>query len=273
MEIASFSGALGAVLYAIFIVVCVYVYVSLVRQIAARPFSLAGDPAVRSFGVPEIGLALVLVAFFLWSVVLSMYGERRRVGFQEILAGLYFVIGLLVFLVAFLRLRGLDLNMLAGFSRLSLRRSIGIGLILLVSAYPLIYLGDTIMRLFTGTDSESNRQQLIEFFSGSETFGQRVVIIFLAVMVAPIAEEFIFRFFLYGVMRRYLGRFLGVILTSFLFAAVHTHLPTFGALFILGACFTVAYEWSGSILVPMTMHALFNSVTLTLLAFPETFPQ
>jgi membrane protease YdiL (CAAX protease family) len=31
----------------------------------------------------------------------------------------------------------------------------------------------------------------------------------------------------------------------------------------------VAYEWSGSILVPMMMHALFNAVTLTALAFPD----
>jgi membrane protease YdiL (CAAX protease family) len=44
-------------------------------------------------------------------------------------------------------------------------------------------------------------------------------------------------------------------------------------LFVLGSCFTIAYEWSGSILVSMTMHALFNSVSLALLAFPELFPQ
>jgi membrane protease YdiL (CAAX protease family) len=36
---------------------------------------------------------------------------------------------------------------------------------------------------------------------------------------------------------------------------------------VLGSCLAIAYEWSGSILVPMTMHALFNSVTLVGLAF------
>jgi len=44
-------------------------------------------------------------------------------------------------------------------------------------------------------------------------------------------------------------------------------------LFVLGTCFTIAYEWSGSILVAMTMHSLFNSVTLIVLAFPEIIPQ
>jgi membrane protease YdiL (CAAX protease family) len=95
----------------------------------------------------------------------------------------------------------------------------------------------------------------------------------MAVAVAPVAEEFIFRFFLYGVFKRYFGKLPGLVLNASLFAAVHTHLPSFAPLFVLGSCFTIAYEWSGSILVSMTMHALFNSLTLTLLAFPQTLVQ
>ena len=91
--------------------------------------------------------------------------------------------------------------------------------------------------------------------------------------IAPIVEEFVFRFFLYGVVRRYLGRSVGLAANSLLFAAVHAHVPSAAPLFVLGACFTIAYEWSGSILVPMAMHALFNSLTLTFLAFPELFQQ
>ena len=99
------------------------------------------------------------------------------------------------------------------------------------------------------------------------------MIIIFAVAVAPAAEEFLFRFFLYGVLKRYFGRFFGLTANALLFAAVHTHLPSFAPLFVLGSCFTIAYEWSGSILVSMTMHALFNSVSLTLLAFPDLFSQ
>src|SRR5437764_820140 len=53
-------------------------------------------------------------------------------------------------------------------------------------------------------------------------------------------------------------------------AAVHVALPSFAPLFALGICFTLAYEWSGSLLVSMTMHAIFNAITLLALAFPET---
>ncbi len=73
--------------------------------------------------------------------------------------------------------------------------------------------------------------------------------------------------------KRYLGWFLALIATALLFAVVHTHLPSLAALFVLGACLTIAYEWSGSILVSMVMHSFFNAVMLTILAFPETFPQ
>ena len=74
-------------------------------------------------------------------------------------------------------------------------------------------------------------------------------------------------------MKRYLGRVVGIVVSALLFAAVHAHLPSFAPLFVLGACFAIAYEWSGSILVPMTMHACFNAITLTALAFPELNPQ
>ena len=49
--------------------------------------------------------------------------------------------------------------------------------------------------------------------------------------------------------------------------------PEFVPLFVLGSCFAIAYEWSGSILVSMTMHSIFNSLTLTALAFPEIISQ
>ncbi len=99
------------------------------------------------------------------------------------------------------------------------------------------------------------------------------MIIVLAVVVAPISEEFIFRFFIYGVLRRYAGIAVGLVFNAMLFAAAHNHLPSAAPLFVLGACFTLAYEWSGSILVSMAMHALFNAVQLTFLAFPNLYQE
>ena len=137
----------------------------------------------------------------------------------------------------------------------------------MIFAYPLIIFADWVTARVLG--SGSSRQGIVELFSSSQLLEQRIIIIVLAVAVAPIAEEFVFRFFLYGVLRRYVGRIVALVLSSLLFAAVHAHLPSFVPLFVLGSCFTLAYEWSGSLLVSMTMHAIFNALTLTALAFPD----
>jgi membrane protease YdiL (CAAX protease family) len=273
MFFASFSTALGAVINALFLVVGVYIYVSLIRQIAARRSTIALEPPpARNFGLAEAVLAIALSAWFLLTVVLSLYVKPRPLGMRDVIAELFFRLGLVLFMVAFLKFRHLDLNALGGFSKIGFWRTLFTGLILLIAAYPLIGLADALMQRLLGGASAS-KQQIVDLFTGSETIEQRVLIILLAVVIAPAAEEFIFRFFIYGVLKRYGGAFVGVVLNSLLFAAVHTHLPSFAALFALGCCFTIAYEWSGSILVSMTMHALFNSVTLTLLAFPDIFAQ
>jgi len=174
-------------------------------------------------------------------------------------------------IVAFLRFRGFDLSALAGFFKITFLRALSTGTILILAAYPLISLVDALTRRVFGNGS--SKQSIVELFSGSRTIEQRIMIIVFAVAIAPVVEEFLFRFFLYGVLKRYFGRFLGITVNALLFAAAHTHFSSFAPLFILGSCFTIAYEWSGSILVAMTMHSLFNSVSLTVLAFPELFPQ
>lgn len=272
----SFDGlfaALAAVTNVLFVLIGVYVYVSLVRQIGSRS-TLEPAPAMpRHFGLPDAIAASLLTAWFLLNVAASFSIERdladTRTG--ELIANAFFTIGLVLFLVAYLRLRGFPLGALGGFTKLGFGRVLGTGAILLFAAYPLIYLADLLTRRLLGTGL--SKQEIVELFSSSQTLTQRIIIIVMAVAVAPIAEEFIFRFFLYGVLRRYFGRFIGVAVNSLLFAAVHTHLPSFAPLFVLGSCFTIAYEWSGSILVSMAMHCLFNSLTLTLLAFPQTLPQ
>jgi len=274
MVFASFSTVLAAVINVLFLVAGVYIYVSLLRQIAARNSAPSIEPPpLRTFDLAEAVLAAALVTWFLLNVTLSFYFESRRIGMREIVSDLIFRIGLLLFMLGFLRFRRLDLRSLTGVSRIGFWRTLGIGLVLLLAAYPLIYLADAMMQRFGGGGVNSSRQQIVDLFSGSETIGQRMIIIFLAVVIAPISEEFIFRFFLYGVFKRYGGWFVALILSSLLFAAVHMHMPSFAALFALGCCFAVAYEWSGSILVSMTMHALFNATTLTFLAFPEIFTQ
>ena len=272
-SLAAFGAAPSFVLnvfFALYFLVSIYVYISLSRQIGARTLEPSSSPA-RAFGLPEAILAAALVVFLLLNISASISHPSVEISTRNLLANLLFTMFVVLFIAAFLQLRGFDLSSLAGFFKIGFIRTLGTGIILLLAAYPLISLASTLTQRFFG--SGSSKQNIVELFSGSQTIEQRIMIIVFAVAIAPVVEEFLFRFFLYGVLKRYFGRFLGLTVNALLFAAAHTHLPSFVPLFILGSCFTIAYEWSGSILVSMTMHALFNSVSLTALAFPELFPQ
>lgn len=265
------SSVLGLLLSVLYLVASVYVYISLVYQISARTRNAFDADAAtkRSFGLPEAVLAALLILFLLLTIGASVSQPSIQFSARNLLGNFLLTAFVVLFVVTFLQFRGFDVSSLGGFFRLGFIRTLSTGAVLLFFAYPLILLSDTItQRLFGGG---SSRQNIVEFFSGSRTIEQRMVIIVFAVAIAPVFEEFLFRFFIYGVLKRYFGRLLGVTFSALLFAAAHAHLPSFAPLFVLGSCFAIAYEWSGSILVAMTMHSLFNSLTLTALAFPEIF--
>ncbi|HZS17597.1 MAG TPA: type II CAAX endopeptidase family protein [Candidatus Udaeobacter sp.] len=267
------SSILGLLFSALYIVASLYVYISLIYQISARPpdGSAVDGTTTRRFGLPEAILASLLILFLFVTIGASVSQPSIQFTAHNLVAN-FLVTGCIVLvIITFLQFRGFDVGSLGGFFRLSFIRTLTTGAVLLFFAYPLILLADALtQRLFGGG---SSKQNIIEFFSGSRTIQQRMMIIVFAVAIAPIVEEFLFRFFIYGVLKRYFGRLLGVTFSALLFAAAHAHLPSFAPLFVLGSCFAIAFEWSGSILVAMTMHSLFNSLTLTALAFPEIFSQ
>jgi membrane protease YdiL (CAAX protease family) len=86
-----------------------------------------------------------------------------------------------------------------------------------------------------------------------------------AVVIAPVAEEFIFRGMLFPFIQQ-LGfpkfAWFGV---SALFALIHMNAPTFVPLFVFALALTWLYEKTDNLLAPITAHALFNATNLALL--------
>ncbi len=266
-----FLTVIAAVVNVLFLLGAVYIYLAILRQVSARPTPSAEETG-RRFGLPEALLGVGLASLFMLNawVAYSRVG-RPNLQTNDLIANALVSIALLLFVAAFLWLRGFSVSSLAGLAKLPVWRAVMTGVVLLFAAYPLIFVADLVAQKVLG--SPASRQSIVEIFDESQTLEQRMLIIILAVAVAPLVEEFVFRFFLYGVVRRYFGRFVGLLTNSVLFAVVHAHVPAAAPLFVLGGCLTLAYEWSGSILVSMTMHALFNSLTLTALAFPELIQQ
>jgi len=86
-------------------------------------------------------------------------------------------------------------------------------------------------------------------------------------VIAPAAEETIFRGYIYAVLKRNIGAVGAALLSAALFGAMHMNLGALPALFVLSLCLTLAYEATGSLLVNIFMHAFFNlSMLLAMLS-------
>jgi uncharacterized protein len=158
--------------------------------------------------------------------------------------------------------RGMRPSELFGFDRLGFLKVFLWGAGLLLAAFPLILASSAVVSSLMHTDPQKDSQPIMELFEHVAEPSKRIPIILLAVVIAPLAEEFVFRGFLYGVLKRYAGALPALMFSGISFALIHLHLPSLLPLFVLACVLTFAYELSGSLLVPMAIHALFNSVTL-----------
>jgi membrane protease YdiL (CAAX protease family) len=113
----------------------------------------------------------------------------------------------------------------------------------------------------------------VKFFQGAGRERERLAVVISAVVIAPLSEELFFRGIIYGVAKKYGGVAAALIFNATLFAFIHGSLPAFGGLFILAACLTLAYEFSGSLYVPIVMHACFNASQLAQMFFDPVSPK
>jgi hypothetical protein len=149
-----------------------------------------------------------------------------------------------------------------------LPKSVLTGVIWLAVTYPLILAVQGTAQRVSGNGDDA--QLIVRYFLEHTGLRQRGAVIFMAVIVAPVAEEFIFRGYFYGVIRRYGGRIPAILTSSLLFAAIHAHLPSMPGLGILAIILCLLYERTGSLWAPIAMHACFNATTIAiLLTWPE----
>jgi membrane protease YdiL (CAAX protease family) len=99
----------------------------------------------------------------------------------------------------------------------------------------------------------------------------RVYLGAFAVVLAPVAEEFIFRGMLYPFVKQLGSPRLAWVGVSFAFALIHDDAATFVPLFVLALALTWLYEKTDNLLAPITAHALFNATNLIVLCLAEGF--
>ena len=87
-----------------------------------------------------------------------------------------------------------------------------------------------------------------------------VLFVVLAVLVAPLIEETIFRGFVFQGLARSWGPLLGVVSSALIFAAWHQQLSVLIPIFGLGALLAAAFYWTKSLYTNIAFHAIFNTL-------------
>ena len=80
------------------------------------------------------------------------------------------------------------------------------------------------------------------------------------VVVAPLAEEFFFRGFMYQALRNSWGTILGVLGSAAIFSAIHGEPDKFVPLLILGIAFAMLFQKTRSLWPCIILHAINNSL-------------
>jgi membrane protease YdiL (CAAX protease family) len=213
-----------------------------------------------------------LGALFAWAAYKQFTSGKDdyAVSFDLLIGSSVIELMLVTFLLGFLAARRKSFAAIFGFRALPPLQVLGRAALFLVAALP----GVLGLAIVTGYfNPEPEEQQIVMFFRDQVKHGdyRAVVAVFItAAVVAPVVEELFFRGFFYPTLKRYLGPAVAALLVSALFALVHANVSSMLGLFGLALCLTVAYEWSGSLLVSMAMHSFFNTLSLLVMGWQMT---
>jgi membrane protease YdiL (CAAX protease family) len=114
---------------------------------------------------------------------------------------------------------------------------------------------------------QPQEQMAVTLLAGTKSWWMRIYLGAFAVVLAPVAEEFIFRGMLYPFVKQLGWPRLAWIGVSFAFALIHDDAVTFVPLFVLALSLTWLYEKTDNLLAPIAAHSLFNAANLVILCF------
>jgi membrane protease YdiL (CAAX protease family) len=264
------QATVSAVSLALLIGACV-VY----GRLAAHLRREGGQVRVGDFDLPDLLVSFVLASFFGGLVIRAVLSHAEKTDtpltpdhvLPSSLTFAFFVIGL----AAFLMYRRMRLVELFGLVRMRAAQACGWAALLLLAAIPFVGAVNAITVLLLKNEAE--QQPLVELFRAAAQrgdFSTIAAVIVAGGIIAPLCEEFLFRGYFYAVGKRYLGAGTSALLTAALFAAFHASLTSLAGLFVLAIALTLAYERTGTLAVPITMHALFNATSLGVLYLQAT---
>lgn len=164
----------------------------------------------------------------------------------------------------FLRLNETRVRDAFGLNLRNFFRSIALAVGVLIAALALEYLyGLALQKIGWHPPS----QTAVQLLNGAPWWPTGFYLAFFAVVLAPVAEEFIFRGVLFSFVKNLGYPKLAWIGVSLLFALIHGDAGIFAPLFFLALALTWLYEKTENLLASIITHALFNGVNLVALIY------
>lgn len=105
-------------------------------------------------------------------------------------------------------------------------------------------------------------QEAVQTMQKADTWDCRAYFIVFSILIAPAAEEILFRGVLYPAIKQLGFPRTALWGTAALFAAIHFNLPIFLPLLALGLALALLYELTNNLLASITAHGLFNAVNI-----------
>jgi membrane protease YdiL (CAAX protease family) len=241
----------------------------------AAPLRYAGVMSSRNPWQPELVFLFCgaqLLCFSAGILAVALLHKAGVHGFQHdddfgniLLATLSFQGATWVLIPFFLRLHQIHWRDVFGLRRVDFLRALGWAMAAFMVVLPVVlslnYLSDAALEK-AGWQPKS--QAAVELLLNAPLWPTGIYLGFFAVVLAPVAEEFIFRGVLFPFVRQLGWPKLAWFGVSFLFALIHGSAAIFIPLFVLALALTWLYEKTGSLLAPIVVHSLFNAANLVI---------
>lgn len=189
--------------------------------------------------------------------------DPSSIGLVDILLSniIFLIVGAVIFALASFS-RGRKPKHVFGLRKRSQKYIIIITMAGMFVAYIAVFIGSVISNflLSTGEPKKEDLQEIVQTLMTNDDISLKIAIALSAIIFAPLIEEVIFRGYLYPVIKRFSHPIFSCVITSLLFAVIHSNLEGLMPLFLLAIVLTIFYEISKSIWVPILMHACFNGV-------------
>ena len=246
--------------------------------------SLEGDkpilikPSIKIDGF-DLMIVMGIILFFYANQVLAYFAsstdfnqqvventenkDPSSIGLMDILLSniIFLIVGAVIFALASFS-RGRKPKHVFGLRKRSQKYIIIITMAGMFVAYIAVFIGSIISNflLSTGEPKKEDLQEIVQTLMTNDDISLKIAIALSAIIFAPLIEEIIFRGYLYPVIKRFSHPIFSCVITSLLFAVIHSNLEGLMPLFLLAIVLTIFYEISKSIWVPILMHACFNGV-------------